>query len=198
MTNNAKFLIAVLLVTGANMAYANCAKDGKSCAQDVYKSEKTNRFNRTDAGASLNSALPNSGSIERNVDLSGYATISRVNSQVGSSESRVTAHVNNHVNHLNWRIDTLSNAKVNMHDYQSLLNRVAALEEAGASGGGSDIGKWVVTSSSRRTRSCSGGQYGFINVQNGAACHKGQTGGWKKGGGTDNHPSCTTYTAVCK
>ncbi|MGR5347243.1 hypothetical protein [Vibrio mediterranei] len=63
-------------------------------------------------------------------------------------------------------------------------------------GGGGDFGTWKVTSSSTNSRSCS--TYGNDQpVVHGDICVLGQTRFWKKGGGTENHPKCYSYSASC-
>ncbi|MCY9870374.1 hypothetical protein [Vibrio barjaei] len=118
-----KMTVGLLGLVLAGPGYADCKDGGKTCVDNIYKSEKNGRFKRTQSGSLLDSGLPNSQSIERNVDLSGYAKTSYVNSGISSSEQRQTDLLNNHVGVLNGEI-------------AHLHHKIDNLKVSGGGGGG--------------------------------------------------------------
>ncbi|MCY9870375.1 hypothetical protein [Vibrio barjaei] len=110
-----KLMMTGLTLLLSNAAFASCDTGGKSCVENIYKNEKTGRLSRTSAGPKLGSGLPNSGSIELNVDLSGYAKTTEVNSKVNNVHSRIDnlnlvpdfTEVNNKIANLQKQIDEL-------------------------------------------------------------------------------------------
>ncbi|MCY9874054.1 hypothetical protein [Vibrio barjaei] len=71
-----RFELKVCLVAAfvSGSVHASCEGGGKTCVDSIYSSEKDRAFERTQSGAKLSSALPNSSSIEKNVDLSHLVT----------------------------------------------------------------------------------------------------------------------------
>ncbi|MCY9872981.1 hypothetical protein [Vibrio barjaei] len=124
-----KFVIVILGLLLSGFASASCDNGGKSCVDSIYSGEKKNRFERTQSGSVLSSELPNSGSIEKNVDLSHLVERSKHDADVGNLVSSDAS--------LSWRIDQLT-TQINQLNlkFDNINSRVAAVESSPSGGGG--------------------------------------------------------------
>ncbi|MCY9874030.1 hypothetical protein [Vibrio barjaei] len=111
-----KIGVIVCSVFISGMTFATCPDGGESCVESVYEREKGERTNRTESGPILDSELPSSGSIEKNVDLSDYATksaLSSVENNAYGNDWAVENRLNAKIAHLEHLIDNLQVKLVN-------------------------------------------------------------------------------------